>query len=876
MALTSREIRQHFMDFFVSKGHTIVSSAPMVIKDDPTLMFTNAGMNQFKDIFLGNREPLDKRVANTQKCLRVSGKHNDLEEVGHDTYHHTMFEMLGNWSFGDYFKEEAISWAWELLTGVLDINPEILYATVFEGDPSDGLDSDDEARHIWMKFLPKHHILDGSKKDNFWEMGDSGPCGPCSEIHIDLRPEDERVKTDGALLVNKDHPQVIEIWNLVFIQFNRLAGGHLQPLPNRHVDTGMGFERLCRVLQEKGSNYDTDIFQPIIQQTSALCGIIYGADNKKDIAFRVIADHLRAVAFSVADGQLPSNVKAGYVIRRILRRAIRYGYTYLGFNDPFMSKLVPVLAGQMGEFFPEIKAQQDFITRVIAEEEISFLRTLETGIHLLDQIIRKMKLENQSSLDGKTAFLLYDTYGFPVDLTSLILSEHGLKVNHQEFLAEMDIQKSRSRDAAKTETEDWVTTGDFAETGEFLGYDNTEAQVRLTRYRKVTYRDKTLFQLVFDKTPFYAESGGQVGDTGYLEDMETGQKTQITGTRTENKLSLHLSETLPENPQALFRACVDVDTRKATAANHTATHLLHFALREVLGNHVEQKGSLVSSDYFRFDFAHFRKVTREELNRVEDRVNELIRRNIPRDETRHMPLQQAKSLGAMSLFGEKYGDEVRVIRFGDSVELCGGTHVANTGEIGVFKIMSESAVAAGIRRIEAITGAAAVSWYNEQVAQLQHVQELLKNPKDLAHSILSLLEKNARLEETLQSFSKEKNMTIIKSLIGKAEMIGDVRFVTSDTEIPTAEIRDISYMLKNEEHNLIMVLTGIIEGKASLAILITPDLIRNMKLSAAEMIKEISPLIQGGGGGQDFFASAGGKNPDGLPDAVSRIRQKIA
>ena len=875
MIQSSNEIRQHFMAFFESKGHRIVPSAPMVIKDDPTLMFTNAGMNQFKDIFLGNREATSLRIANTQKCLRVSGKHNDLEEVGHDTYHHTMFEMLGNWSFGDYFKEEAIEWAWELLTGRLGINPELLYATVFEGDAENRLEADEEARSYWRKYLPESRILNGSKKDNFWEMGDSGPCGPCSEVHIDLRPEAEKAQIPGRDLVNHDHPQVIEIWNLVFIQYNRLANGSLVPLPSKHVDTGMGFERLCRVLQQKTSNYDTDIFQPVIQHTANLCGKPYGHDEKTDIAFRVVADHLRAVAFSIADGQLPSNVKAGYVIRRILRRGIRYGYTYLGFREPFINRLVPVLAGQMGSTFPELKKQQEFILRVIAEEELSFLRTLETGIHYLDQIIGKLKESGNTKLDGKTAFTLYDTFGFPVDLTALILSENGLSLDHGAFLSEMEVQKTRSRDAAKVETDDWILVTPEEEATEFLGYDYTEASVKITRYRKVVSRDKTLFQLVFDKTPFYGESGGQVGDSGIIEDTVSHEQIPVISTKIENRLIIHLTEKAPANPGSVFHAMVNVEARKATARNHSATHLLHYALRKVLGHHVEQKGSLVHPDYFRFDFAHFRKMTHEELSDVETIVNELIMQCILRDEQRSIPLEEAKSMGAMSLFGEKYGDEVRVIRFGDSIELCGGTHVAATGEIGLFRIVSEGAIAAGIRRIEAITGYKALEWVNHQLDSLQSARELLKNPKDLSQAISHLIEKNVALEAELEVFEKEKAGRILEDLIRNAQLINHVRFVEGEGQISPAELKDLAFSIRNSEKNLVMVFTVVSDGKASLSIFVSPDITAEKGISASALIKEISPLIQGGGGGQDFFASAGGKNPAGLPEAVRIIREKF-
>lgn len=871
-ALTSREIRQQFLEFFASKAHTLVASAPMVIKDDPTLMFTNAGMNQFKDIFLGNREVTNSRIANTQKCLRVSGKHNDLEEVGHDTYHHTMFEMLGNWSFGDYFKHEAIDWAWELLTGVFGIDKERLYATVFEGDATDGLTEDSEARKFWQQYLPKERILNGSKKDNFWEMGEAGPCGPCSEIHIDLRPEAERKAVEGSTLVNKDHPQVIEIWNLVFIQYNRQSNGMLEPLPHQHVDTGMGFERLCRVLQGKSSNYDTDIFQPVILKAGLLAGKEYGLDEMTDIAFRVVADHLRAVAFSIADGQLPSNVKAGYVIRRILRRAIRYAYTYLDRKEPFITRLVPVLVEQMGDFFPELRAQETFIMRVIAEEEISFLRTLETGIHLLEQIILKQKEANVTTLDGKTAFLLYDTYGFPVDLTSLILAERGMQVNQQEFLAELETQKNRSREAARVETDDWVILQPEKESLGFIGYDRIEAPVALLKYRKISTREKSLFQLVFDQTPFYPESGGQVGDTGTLVQAGSGEVTEIVGTRLENQLIVHLTDVLPAVPSGLFLAKVNPDARKATARNHSATHLLHLALREILGTHVEQKGSLVNPDHLRFDFSHFKKMTPEELQATEERVNDMIMNAYHRDEHRQMPLSEAKALGAMSLFGEKYGDKVRVIRFGDSVELCGGTHVNSTGEIGLFRIISEGAIAAGIRRIEAVTGHAARQYINGQMVLLQEVKDLLRNPKDLTKAIQSLMEKNLQMEKQMAEAGKEKSVSAVKDLLGSAEMVGGVRFVAAAPDLQPSDLKDIAFKIRETEKNLMMVLTSSSDGKAGIAVFVSPDLVASKNLNAVTIIKEVSKLIQGGGGGQDFFATAGGKNSAGLPEAVEKVK----
>lgn len=874
--ITSQQIRQQFMDFFANKGHKIVPSAPMVVKGDPTLMFTNAGMNQFKDLFLGNRHPEVPRIANTQKCLRVSGKHNDLEEVGHDTYHHTMFEMLGNWSFGDYFKQEAILWAWELLHGVFGMDRDRLYATVFEGDATDNLEPDDEAKALWSSIMDAEHILYGSKKDNFWEMGESGPCGPCSEIHIDLRDEADRAMIPGKDLVNTGHPLVVEIWNLVFIQFNRMADGTLVPLPNKHVDTGMGFERLCMALQGKKSNYDTDVFQPVIQKLGSLSGFQYGVDERTDVAFRVIADHLRAVSFSIADGQLPSNVKAGYVIRRILRRAIRYGYTYLGFREPFIHLLVPVLAEQMGKFFPELTAQQSFIMKVIAQEESSFLRTLETGINLLDQMITGLKDQGKQQLDGKTAFLLYDTYGFPADLTALILSEQGMFMNHDEFLTELEAQKSRSRDAARQETDDWVVLDEALLDDPFIGYDQFEAEIALQRYRKVTLRDKVRYQLVFDRTPFYAESGGQVGDTGTLKDLNSGEIIPILNTVHENQLILHITEQLPADPNAHFLATVDQQKRSATARNHTATHLLHKALRDVLGSHVEQKGSLVHPDYFRFDFSHFGKMTEEEIQTVEQIVNDHILNSVERDEQRTIPLEQAKEMGAMMLFGEKYGETVRVIRFGESVELCGGIHVDDTGEIGVFKILSEGAIAAGIRRIEAITGHTARHYYEEQLQTVNKFKELLRSPKEPVKALEQLLFKQKSLEEQLEAFSKAHALESAARWLDSTELVNGIRFLATETSIAPADIKDIAFKFKEQQENLLLVLTGKSDGKVSIAVFVSSDLIKTKGFHAGTFIKQVAPMIQGGGGGQDFFATAGGKNAQGLQEAVATIRNMLS
>jgi len=874
--ITSQQIRQQYMDFFANKGHKIVPSAPMVVKGDPTLMFTNAGMNQFKDIFLGNRAPEVPRIANTQKCLRVSGKHNDLEEVGHDTYHHTMFEMLGNWSFGDYFKEDAIQWAWELLHDVFGMDRNRLYATVFEGDATDNLEPDQEAKALWSSLMDADHILYGSKKDNFWEMGESGPCGPCSEVHIDLRDETERNKIPGRDLVNTGHPLVVEIWNLVFIQYNRMSDGSLVPLPNKHVDTGMGFERLCMALQGKKSNYDTDVFQPVIQTLGELSGHSYGVEERTDVAFRVIADHLRAVSFSIADGQLPSNVKAGYVIRRILRRAIRYGYTYLGFREPFIHLLVPVLAKQMGSSFPELPAQQQFIMKVIAQEEGSFLRTLETGIHLLDQMIDGMKLKHEQRLDGRTAFLLYDTYGFPADLTALILAEQGLAMDYDGFQAELEAQKSRSRDAARQETDDWVILEETMLDDPFIGYDQSEAEVTLLRYRKVTLRDKVRYQLVFDRTPFYAESGGQVGDTGILKDLTSGEEIEILTTVPENQLILHITERIPTDPHSHFLARVDASKRAATARNHTATHLLHKALRDVLGTHVEQKGSLVHPDYFRFDFSHFGKMSEEELTRVESMVNDHILSSVHRDEQRSLPLEAARDLGAMMLFGEKYGETVRVIRFGESVELCGGIHVEETGEIGVFKILSEGAIAAGIRRIEAITGHTARKYYEEQLQTVDRFKELLRSPKDPVKALEQLLTKHKELEDQLAAFSKAQAADTANRWLETADNINGIRFIAAETSLATSDIKDIAFRFKEHQQNLVMVLTGQNDGKANIAVFISTDLIKSKGFHAGNFIKQVAPLIQGGGGGQDFFATAGGKIVDGLKDAVAMIRNVVS
>ncbi len=866
--MKSGEIRKAFLQYFSAKAHQIVPSAPMVIKNDPTLMFTNAGMNQFKDIFLGNSPVKYPRVANTQKCLRVSGKHNDLEEVGHDTYHHTMFEMLGNWSFGDYFKKEAIEWAWEFLVDVLGINADNLYATVFEGSPEEGIDFDAEAFECWKRFLPEERILRGNKKDNFWEMGDTGPCGPCSEVHVDIRPEEERRATPGREMVNKGHPQVIEIWNLVFIQYNRKLNGQLELLPARHVDTGMGFERLAMVVQGKRSNYDTDVFQPIINKISWMSGIDYGKDPQCDVAMRVVADHLRAVSFSIADGQLPSNVKAGYVIRRILRRAVRYGYTFLNFREPFINNLVNVLVDEMGAFFPELVAQKELITKVIHEEEASFLRTLDTGIRLLDGRIEEAKRNRIAEISGSDAFVLYDTFGFPLDLTELILRENGLTVNRAEFDRAMAAQKERSRSDAAVETHDWQVLFDI-DAVEFVGYDTLKTEVRIARMRTVKVKGKEQYQLVFDKTPFYAESGGQVGDTGTIQ--ENGETIQILNTVKENNLTIHIADKLPAKPEARFYAKVNVEHRTSTANNHSATHLLHNALRKVLGTHVEQKGSLVHPDYLRFDFAHFQKMTDEEIRKVEMHVNRAIRQNIDLDEHRDVPMPHAMQMGAMALFGEKYGESVRVIRFGESVELCGGTHVAATGQIGFFKITSESAISAGVRRIEAITGAKAEEFVYAQADSIKELKQVLGNPSNLIQGAAKLVEENALLRKDIEQLMREKMQAVKLTLKSKVESKNGINVIASRVDISNAEaIKDMAFQLRNEVEKLFLVLGSESEGKAMLTLMISDDLVKNRNFNAASIIRDAAREIQGGGGGQPFYATAGGKNPAGLDAAIQK------
>ena len=866
--LTANEIRDSFVKFFESKGHQIVPSAPMVIKDDPTLMFTNAGMNQFKDIILGNHPAKYKRVTDSQKCLRVSGKHNDLEEVGHDTYHHTMFEMLGNWSFGDYFKKEAISWAWEYLVDVLKLDPSYLYATVFEGSPEEGLERDNEAAGYWEQFLPKDHIINGNKHDNFWEMGDTGPCGPCSEIHIDLRPAEERAKISGRDLVNHDHPQVIEIWNLVFMQFNRKADGSLEGLPAKVIDTGMGFERLCMALQGKISNYDTDVFQPIIKEIAKMAGTEYGKDKQNDVAMRVIADHIRTIAFSITDGQLPSNAKAGYVIRRILRRAVRYGYTFLGQKQAFMYKLLPVLIENMGEAYPELNAQRTLIEKVIKEEEEAFLRTLETGIRLLDKAMSDVKAAGKDTINGKDAFTLYDTFGFPLDLTELILRENGLNVNLEEFNAEMQKQKERARNAAAVETGDWITLKEG--TTEFVGYDFTEYEVSILRYRQVKQKNQTLYQIVLDNTPFYAESGGQVGDTGVLvSEFET---IEIIDTKKENNLPIHITKELPKHLDAPMMACVDTDKRAASAANHSATHLLDEALRIVLGEHVEQKGSLVTPDSLRFDFSHFQKVTDEQLREVEHLVNAKIRENVPLTEYRNMPIEKAKELGAIALFGEKYGDEVRVVQFGSSVEFCGGTHVSATGKIGMMKIISESSIAAGVRRIEAVTGAKVEEMMDVIQDTLNEVKVLFNNAPDLKVAIRKYIDENAGLKKQMEDYMKEKSIAIKERLLENAKNINGIRLITmNNMPIPADVVKNIAFQLRGEITENMLFVAGTVDNEKPLLTVMASDNLVKDGINAGQIVREAAKLIQGGGGGQPHFATAGGKNTDGLNAAIEKV-----
>ncbi|HON18922.1 MAG TPA: alanine--tRNA ligase [Salinivirgaceae bacterium] len=870
--MNANQIRQTFKDFFASKQHKIVDSAPMVVKNDPTLMFTNAGMNQFKDLFLGQSEIKYPRIANSQKCLRVSGKHNDLEEVGHDTYHHTMFEMLGNWSFGDYFKEEAIDWAWELLTEVYKIDKDRLYVTVFEGDAHENLERDEESAKIWAKHVSPDRILLGNKKDNFWEMGATGPCGPCSEIHVDLRSDEERSKIPGQYLVNKGHHLVIEIWNLVFMQFNRRDDGSLVPLPAKHVDTGMGFERLCMVLQGKQSNYDTDVFTPIIRRIEELSGIKYGLDAQKDVAFRVIADHLRAVSFAIADGQLPSNNKAGYVIRRILRRAIRYAFTFLDQNEPFICKLVSTLAREMGNAYPELIRQQDIIEKVIREEESTFLRTLAAGIRMIEAQIEILKKSEKNTFDGKVAFELYDTYGFPLDLTELILNEHHLQLDHQSFEESMKQQKERSRKASMIVTNDWVEIRK-PETI-FVGYETTECDANIVAFRKATVKGKEVTQIVLDQTPFYAESGGQVGDSGWLiNDSET---IQVLDTVKENNLIVHTISRLPQNIEVPFVAKVDEQKRKNTENNHSATHLLHFALRQILGNHVEQKGSLVDSDRLRFDFSHFQRVTEEEIFCIEDLVNQFIRQNIKLTEYRDVPMEKAMELNAMMLFGEKYGEKVRVIQFDQSVELCGGTHVQFTGQIGFFTIVSESAIAAGIRRIEAVTAQKAIDFVRGQITELDEVRQLLKGPKSVVKAIEGLLAENHTLQKQLEVMEHQKTLVLKNQLTAKIRQHNGIRILAEIIEVSSPNsLKDICFQLKNETPDLFCVLASEIDGKASLAVAIHDNLVKTKGYHAGNIVREVACEIDGGGGGQPFFATAGGKNPKGLSKAIEKILNKL-
>jgi alanyl-tRNA synthetase len=871
--MNSNEVRKTFFDFFESKNHTVIASAPMVIKDDPTLMFTNAGMNQFKNIFLGNSAPVSHRIANTQKCLRVSGKHNDLEEVGHDTYHHTMFEMLGNWSFGDYFKKEAIEWAWELLTEVYKINKKDLYVTVFGGDKTEKLDSDHEAYEFWKQHIPEERILFGSKKDNFWEMGDSGPCGPCSEIHADLRDPKEKLQIPGRDLVNTGHPEVIEIWNLVFIEFNRKADGSLEQLPAKHVDTGMGFERLNMVLQGVKSNYDTDIFQTIIQEIARITAKTYGSAIETDIAMRVIADHLRAVVFAIADGQLPSNIKAGYVIRRILRRAIRYGYTFLGRHDPFINELVPVLVEKMGDVFPEIKAQEDLIRKVITQEEIAFLRTLSHGIKKFENYLTHQ--QERKVIDGDFAFELFDTYGFPVDLTQLMSREKGWTVDMDGYHAGLEKQKDRSRQAAQKDMHDWIVLKEGHEKTEFVGYESLESTVEILRYRKITEKKKDFYQIILDKTPFYAESGGQVGDKGWLE--KTGNRIIIEDTKKENDLIIHVATEIPDDLSGKFQAQVDKRKRLLTANNHSATHLMHAALRKVLGNHVEQKGSLVDEDRTRFDFSHFTKVTDEEILQIEKIVNEKIRGNIPITEEKNVPIKKALEKGAMALFGEKYGDKVRVISFdpGYSVELCGGTHVPATGQIGLFKIVSEGAIAAGVRRIEAITAVKAEEFVNEQLNIVAELKSIFKSQKDIVRAVHQLAEQNAHLQKQITNLNQEKSHLLKGDLLKSVQKVGSINFIAQKVELDSDTIKDLAFSLKNEMENLFLILGSVSEGKAGLTILISDSLVNGKGLNAGQMIREIAKEINGGGGGQPHFATAGGKNPDGLTKAFEKAKEML-
>lgn len=869
--LTAKEIRESFKQFFASKEHQIVPSAPMVVKGDPTLMFTNAGMNQFKDIILGNVPRKYPRVADSQKCLRVSGKHNDLEEVGHDTYHHTMFEMLGNWSFGDYFKKEAINWAWEYLVEVLKLNPERLYATVFEGSPAEGLDRDNEAAGYWEQYLPKDHILNGNKHDNFWEMGDTGPCGPCSEIHIDLRSDEERAAVSGADMVNKDHPQVIEIWNLVFMQFNRKADGSLEPLPAKVIDTGMGFERLCMALQGKTSNYDTDVFQPIIKVIAEMAGTTYGTDKQQDIAMRVIADHIRTIAFAITDGQLPSNAKAGYVIRRILRRAVRYGYTFLDRKEAFMYKLLPVLIETMGDAYPELIAQKSLIEKVIKEEEESFLRTLETGIRLLDKKMEETKVAGKTVLNGVDAFTLYDTYGFPLDLTELILRENGMEADIEEFNKAMQKQKERARNAAAIETGDWITLKE----GEckFVGYDLFECEAEILRYRQIKQKNKVLYQIVLDQTPFYAEMGGQVGDTGWL--IADDEKIDVIDTKRENNLPVHLVAKLPKDVTATFTAKINEKKRIQCECNHSATHLLHEALREVLGTHVEQKGSYVSPGSLRFDFSHFQKVTEEEIRKVEILVGQKIRANFPLEEHRNMPIAEAKALGAMALFGEKYGDEVRVVKYGSSVELCGGTHIPATGMIGSLHIVGESSIAAGVRRIEAVTAEGAENFVYAQQDLIRELRSLMNNMPNLAQAMKKSIEEYAEMKKQIEDYIREKSMRLKEEIVAKVSESNGIKVMQFVGKANADAMKNVAFQIKAETTDSFVFVAGIIDdNKCTLMLMLSDDLVKE-GLHAGKIVKEAAKHIQGGGGGQPHFATAGGKNMEGLSIAVGAVKEAV-
>jgi alanyl-tRNA synthetase len=873
--IKSQDLRQLFFDFFRSKEHTIVPSAPMVVKNDPTLMFTNAGMNQFKDIFLGHQQAEIKRVANSQKCLRVSGKHNDLEEVGHDTYHHTMFEMLGNWSFGDYFKKESIDWAWELLVNRLGIPEDRLYATIFEGSREDNVPRDDEAFDQWKQCFtkPEGRILEGSKKDNFWEMGETGPCGPCSEIHVDIRDDAERKKIPGKELVNKGHPHVIEVWNLVFIQYNRKADGSLEQLPSKHVDTGMGFERLCMIVQGKKSNYETDIFQSVIKEISEITGKPYGKNDKWDVALRVIADHLRAVAFSIADGQIPSNNKAGYVIRRILRRAVRYGYNNLGMEEPFIYKLVPVLTKNMGGQYPELISGKENIARIIHEEETAFLKTLGKGLKMIDRMVTDLRKEKKDTMPGKAAFELYDTFGFPVDLTQLILKENGMNLDTMGFEEEMKIQKERSRDDAAVETADWIIIRDIEGTL-FTGYEKTSDDVLITKYRTVRVKGKDTLQLVLNKTPFYGESGGQAGDSGTLSSSK--EKIIITDTLKENNLIIHIAKSLPADPSAEFRAEVNLEKRMMTANNHTATHLLHQALRGVLGKHVEQKGSLVTHERLRFDFSHFSKPSREELMKIEDMVNALIRQNHTRIVSDGVTMEKAKAMGAMALFGEKYGDKVRVVEFGNSVELCGGTHVDSTGSIGLLKIVAEGAIAAGIRRIEAVTAGKAIEYINEKLNALEEISNILKSTGNIKDSVEKLVTENSALKKTIEKFEAQSAELIIRDLASKTVIVNKISFISGQLDSESPEmLKNIAFQIRKSSENTILVLGAAAAGKANLVVMVSDDLVKNKNISATAIIKEISGEINGGGGGQPFLATAGGKNPAGIPKALQKAHSLV-